>query len=84
MSEHRNEVATNATTDTTDTNDTTVERAIGRMRLLPSVTFGVRAAALARVALPLAMVTAGLVAGGPAAGAENLVTMDTTCCPPVA
>jgi hypothetical protein len=28
------------------------------------------------------MVTAGLVAGGPAAGAENLVIMDTTCCPP--
>jgi hypothetical protein len=58
------------------------EAPAGRLRLLPSVTFGVRAAALARVALPVAMVTAGLVAGGPVAGAENLVTMDTTCCPP--
>jgi hypothetical protein len=28
------------------------------------------------------MVTASIVAGGPAAGAENLVTMETTCCPP--
>jgi len=54
----------------------------GRMRLLPTVTFGLRASALARVALPVAMVTAAIVAGGPAAGAENLVTMDTTCCPP--
>lgn len=55
---------------------------VGRLRLLPSVTFGVRAAALARVTLPVAMVAAGLIAGGPAAGAETMVTMDTTCCPP--
>jgi hypothetical protein len=65
-----------------DTDDT--GGAVGRMRLLPSVTFGVRAAALTRAALPIAMVAAGLIAGGPAAGAENLVTMDTTCCPPLA
>ncbi|TDV49922.1 hypothetical protein [Actinophytocola oryzae] len=59
-----------------------IDAPAGRMRLLPSVTFGVRAAALARVALPVAMVTASLVAGGPAAGAESYFTMDTTCCPP--
>jgi hypothetical protein len=58
------------------------EAPVGRLRLLPSVTFGVRAAALARVALPVVMVAAGLVAGSPGAGAENLVTLDTTCCPP--
>lgn len=71
MSANQNETVT----DTTDA-------PAGRLRLLPSVTFGARAAALARVALPVAMVTAGLVAGGPAAAAESLVTMDTTCCPP--
>lgn len=57
-------------------------RAVGRLRLLPSVTFGLNAAVLTRAALPVAMVAAGLLAGGPAAGAESLVTMDTTCCPP--
>lgn len=62
--------------------DVETDAPVGRLRLLPSVTFGVRAAALARVALPVVMVTAGLVAGSPAAGAENLVTLDTTCCPP--
>lgn len=69
MHEHRDEI-------------TGTDQPVGRLRLLPSVTFGVRASALARAALPVAMVTASLVAGGPAAGAESLVTMDTTCCPP--
>jgi hypothetical protein len=63
--------------------EATIDAPVGRMRLLPMVVFGVRASALARVALPVAVLTAGMIAGGPAAGAENLVTMDTTCCPPV-
>jgi len=70
------------TPDTTMDTDATLDAPVGRMRLLPTVVFGVRAAALARVALPVAVLTAGMVAGGPAAGVENLVTMDTTCCPP--
>jgi hypothetical protein len=73
MSEYRTSAAD------VDADETT--KPAGRMRLLPTVTFAVRASALARVALPVALVTAGLVAGGPAAGAENLITMDTTCCP---
>jgi hypothetical protein len=78
MSEYRTSAAATTATDA----DVDTTKPAGRMRLLPTVTFAVRASALARVALPLALVTAGLVAGGPAAGAENLVTMDTTCCPP--
>lgn len=55
---------------------------VGRMRLLPTVVFGVRASALARVALPVAVLTTGLVAGGPAAAAD-MGTMNITCCPPI-
>lgn len=76
MPANQNETATATEAET--------DAPVGRLRLLPSVTFGVRAAALARVALPVAMVTAGLVAGSPAAGAEHLVILDTTCCPPQA
>lgn len=63
-------------------NEQTTERAVGRLRLLPSVTFGVRAAALAQIALPVAVVTAGIAAAVHGTGAENLVTMETSCCPP--
>ena len=81
MSEFPNAFAADTATDTT----AATTAPVGRMRLLPSVSFGTRAAALARVALPVALVTAGMVGGGQAsAGAENLVTMDTTCCPPAA
>jgi hypothetical protein len=69
------------TPNTPDVDATTTDQPIGRLRLLPVLTFGVRAAALARIALPVAMVTAGMAAGGHLMGAENLVTMDTTCCP---
>ncbi len=62
--------------------EATSDAPAGRMRLLPTVVFGVRASALARVALPVAVLTAGLVAGGPAAAADGLGTMDITCCPP--
>jgi len=75
MSEHHQHDEHETTADST-------VRAVGRLRLLPSVTFGLNAAVLTRAALPVAMVAAGLLAGGPAAGAESLVTMDTTCCPP--
>ncbi|MFV2099243.1 hypothetical protein ACFHW1_27850 [Micromonospora sp. LOL_014] len=64
-----------------ENNQSTTEHAVGHMRLLPSVTFGVRAAVLAQIALPVAVVTAGIVAGAQGTGAENLVTMETTCCP---
>ncbi|GGN45987.1 hypothetical protein FHR83_008440 [Actinoplanes campanulatus] len=60
----------------------TTEHAVGRMRLLPSVNFGVRAAALAQIALPVAVVTAGIAAAVQGAGAENLVILETSCCPP--
>ncbi|OLF04814.1 hypothetical protein BLA60_38860 [Actinophytocola xinjiangensis] len=64
--------------------DDPTTNAVGRLRLLPSVTFGLNTAVLTRAALPVAMVAAGLLAGGPAAGAESLVVLDTTCCPPQA
>lgn len=63
--------------------EATLDAPVGRMRLLPTVVFGARTSAMARVALPVAVLTAGLVAGGPAAAAENLGTMNITCCPPI-
>ena len=79
MTDNRNDAA-EITAEITAETDT--DRPVGRLRLLPAVTFGLRAAALSRVALPVAMVAASLVAGSPSAGAENFVPMDTTCCPP--
>ncbi|GID32392.1 hypothetical protein [Paractinoplanes brasiliensis] len=58
------------------------EHAVGRLRLLPSVSFGTRAAALAQIALPVAVVTAGITAAVHGMGAENLVAIETSCCPP--
>ena len=54
----------------------------GRLRLLPSVDFASRTAALARVALPVAMLAASLAAGAPGSGAEDVTVLNTTCCPP--
>jgi hypothetical protein len=68
--------------DENDENEQTTEHAVGRLRLLPSVNFGARAAALAQIALPVAVVTAGIAAAVNGAGAENLLTMETSCCPP--
>ncbi len=65
-----------------DVDDDRLDQPVGAMRLLPSISFGVRAAALSRVALPVAMIAAAVVAGDPATGQQNLVTMDTSCCPP--
>lgn len=75
MSRNQNETAGVDAVATPD------EAPVGRMRLLPTVSFGARAASMIRVALPVAVLTAGIMAG-PAANAENLVPMDTTCCPP--
>jgi hypothetical protein len=69
------------TPNVSDVDTASTHHPIGRLRLLPLVVFGARAAALARGVLPVAMVTAGMAAGGDLTGAENLVTMDTSCCP---
>jgi len=53
----------------------------GRMRLLPSVAFAGRAAALTRVALPVAMLAASLASGTTGTGAEDVSLFGTTCCP---
>jgi hypothetical protein len=63
--------------DETATTDTTLDAPVGRMRLLPTFSFGARAASLVRVALPVAVLTVGVVAGPAAAGPP-----DITCCPP--
>jgi hypothetical protein len=55
----------------------------GSLRLLPSVSFATRAAALTSVALPVAMLAASVLAAGPAAAADGVTVMGTTCCPPV-
>lgn len=55
----------------------------GAMRLLPSVSFATRAAALTSVALPVAMLAASVIAGGPGASADGVTVMGTTCCPPI-
>jgi hypothetical protein len=55
----------------------------GSMRLLPSVRFATRAAALTSVALPVAMLAASVIAAAPAAGTDDVTIMGTTCCPPV-
>jgi hypothetical protein len=63
--------------------DDQVDAPVGRLRLFPSVTFGVRAAALSGIALPIALLAAGVVAGGPAHIADGGDwPMGTTCCPP--
>lgn len=54
----------------------------GRLRLLPTaVTFADRAAALARVGLPVAMLAASIAAPALGASAGEATTMNTTCCP---
>jgi hypothetical protein len=59
---------------------TTIDGPIGRLHLLPLVEFGTRASALARVALPIVVVTAA-VAGGDGGLGLNGGTHDTSCCP---
>ncbi|MBP2476687.1 hypothetical protein JOF53_005559 [Crossiella equi] len=57
---------------------------VGGLRLLPSLTFGARAVALTRVALPVGLLAAGFF--GAASGApidESVAAPITTCCPPV-
>lgn len=63
--------------------DDQVDAPVGKLRLFPSVKFGVRAAALSGIALPIAMLAAGVVAGGPATLADGGWPMGTTCCPPI-
>ncbi|CRK57308.1 hypothetical protein [Alloactinosynnema sp. L-07] len=60
-----------------------VDEPVGKLRLFPSVVFGVRAAALTRVALPIGLMAASLVGGSPVAGAEDANIMGTTCCPTI-
>ncbi|WP_198943078.1 hypothetical protein [Actinophytocola xanthii] len=56
---------------------------VGPMRLLPSVDFAGRTAALSRVALPVAMLAASLAAAAPGSGGEDVTLLNgTTCCPP--
>jgi hypothetical protein len=58
--------------DTDDTEDAHEARhPSGHMRLAPVITFGMRAAALAGVAVAVGMTVAGVAHGSPA---------DTTCC----
>ncbi|MEH0974345.1 hypothetical protein V6U77_24750 [Micromonospora sp. CPCC 205546] len=64
----------------TDETDSTapIDDPAGAMWLQPVVAFGIRAAALASLAVPVGMVIGGLVGdGGAAADAAPL----TTCCP---
>ncbi|MEU9507308.1 hypothetical protein AB0D32_13615 [Micromonospora sp. NPDC048170] len=51
---------------------------VGAMWAQPVVTFGIRAAALASLVVPVGMVVGGLVGGG-SVGAEGAPL--TTCCP---
>ncbi|MEU4382111.1 hypothetical protein [Micromonospora echinofusca] len=51
----------------------------GAMWLQPVVTFGIRAAALASLVVPVGMVIGGLVGDGGAAAADAAPL--TTCCP---
>ncbi|OLR93071.1 hypothetical protein [Actinokineospora bangkokensis] len=56
----------------------------GALRLLPSVSFATRAAALAGAALPVAMLAAAVVGKGQTTGVEHVAALNTTCCPPPA
>jgi hypothetical protein len=74
MMEHRDDAFA-------DAGAATVDQPVGPMGLLPTVVFGVRASALARVALPIAVVTGTLAGAGPAVAVHGQM-LDTTCCPP--
>lgn len=63
--------------------DDQIDAPVGKLRLLPSVTFGVRAAALSGIALPIAMLAAGVVAGPAHLADSGAWAMGTTCCPPI-
>lgn len=63
--------------------DDQVDAPVGKLRLLPSVTFGVRAAALSGIALPIAVLAAGVAAGPMALADSGAMVMGTTCCPPL-
>ena len=52
----------------------------GPLRLLPTVSFATRAAALAGAALPVAML-ATLINKGQPTGIEHAAALNTTCCP---
>jgi hypothetical protein len=66
------------TTTVVDT-EVTLDAPVGRLRLLPTVLFGARAASLARVALPVAVLTADVIAGP--VGAETMGTSEMVGCP---
>lgn len=53
---------------------------VGRLRLMPALSFGRRAAALAGVALPVVVLATSVSAHG-AAGVADAVALGTTCCP---
>ena len=54
---------------------------VGRLRLMPVLSFGRRTAALAGVALPVVVLATSVSAHG-AAGVADAVALGTTCCPP--
>lgn len=68
--------------DTPRTTDEFSDAPAGRMRLLPSVAFAGRASALTRVALPVAMLAAGIVASVSGVSGQESGLLHTTCCPP--
>jgi hypothetical protein len=53
---------------------------VGRLRLMPALSFGRRAAALAGMALPVVVLATSVSAHG-AAGVADAVALGTTCCP---
>lgn len=55
----------------------TVDHPAGELRMQSGVTFGIRAAALASLVVPVGLVAGGFASGG---RAMQAVTM-TTCCP---
>ncbi|MEH1100471.1 hypothetical protein [Micromonospora sp. CPCC 205561] len=55
-----------------------IDDPVGAMWLQPAVTFGIRAAALASLVVPVGMVVGSLIGGG---GAAPEAAALTTCCP---
>jgi hypothetical protein len=80
MNENHNTAADNNDADRNGENNQPAEQPVadhpaGALRLLPAVTFGVRAAALVGLAVPI-----GIVIGSLGAGAGEALA-GTTCCP---
>jgi len=64
--------------------DDQTDAPVGKLRLFPTVSFGVRATALSGIALPIGILAVSALTGEAPVADGGAWAMYTTCCPPAA